>query len=117
PDGRRPKGTIHWVSAAHALDAEIRLYEHLFTQEDPEAGLGEDEDFTKHLSPDSQQILAGCKVEPSLAELTPDAPPVQFERTGYFKLDPDTEPGRPVFNRVVTLRDTWAKMMKQGKTR
>ena len=109
PDGRRVKGTLHWVSAAHALDAEVRLYNHLFTKEDPL----EDEDFMSTLNPESLETLTGCKVEPSPAE---DEPGVyyQFLRTGYFVADAvDSKPGHPVFNRTVGLRDTWAKIAKK----
>ncbi|MHA1536258.1 MAG: glutamine--tRNA ligase/YqeY domain fusion protein [Alphaproteobacteria bacterium] len=105
PDGRKVKGTIHWVSAAHALDAEIRLYEPLFEAADPGAG----GDFVLDLNPNSLEVLGGCKLEPALGEAEPDVP-VQFERTGYFALDPDSAPGKPVFNRTVGLRDSWGKI-------
>ena len=109
PDGRRVKGTLHWVSAAHAADATVRLYDHLFTREDPEAGKG---DFTEFVNPESLTALEGAKVEPALAELGAGIP-VQFERLGYFCLDgKDSAPGAPVFNRAVSLRDTWARMQK-----
>jgi glutaminyl-tRNA synthetase len=103
-DGRKVKSTIHWVSAAHALDAEVRLYDRLFTVEDP-AG----EDYIRHLNPASLERLTGCRLEPSLGAAVPDAR-FQFERMGYFCVDADSAPGRPVFNRTVTLRDTWAKI-------
>jgi glutaminyl-tRNA synthetase len=110
PDGRRVKSTIHWVSAAHAIDAEVRLYENLFTTEDPNAG----QDFRNNLNPNSLEVLTGCKLEPSLAD-----PPLmghyQFERLGYFCVDPDSTPGHPVFSRTVALRDTWAKIEKREK--
>jgi glutaminyl-tRNA synthetase len=110
PDGRRPKATLHWVSAAHALDAEVRLYEHLFTRENP----GADGDFLADINERSLETLAGCKVEPSLGE-TPVGRTVQFERLGYFCPDPDSRPGRLVFNRTVTLKDTWAKLQASGR--
>ena len=112
PDGRKVKATLHWVSAAHALDAEARLYGHLFAKEDPEE-VEEGQDFTANLSPDSLEVVA-AKVEPSLAGAEPGAR-LQFERLGYFCVDPDTSPGRPVFNRTATLRDTWARIQKQQK--
>ena len=109
PDGRKVKGTIHWVSAEHAFDTEVRLYDHLFSVPDPAEG----DDFLAHLNPDSLQPLTGCKLEPSLAEVGP-GDQVQFERLGYFCADPaDSAPGAPVFNRTVALRDSWAKIAKQ----
>ena len=101
PDGRKVKGTIHWVSARHAVDAEVRLYEHLFTSERPD----EEADFLSTLNPDSLEVVANAKVEPSLADARPGER-FQFERLGYFAVDPDSEPGSPVFNRTVSLRDT-----------
>jgi glutaminyl-tRNA synthetase len=113
PDGRRVKGTLHWVSAAHALEAEVRLYDRLLTVEDPsEESAGHT--FKDYLNPDSMKVLAGCRVEPALAE-APVGTRCQFERMGYFCVDPDSAPGRPVFNRTVTLRDTWAKIEKSLK--
>ena len=112
PDGRKVKSTIHWVSAAHAVDAEVRLYENLFTRSNPgETDPGQD--FTANLNPNSLEI-ATAKVEPSLANPTAAAR-FQFERLGYFCVDPDSAPGTPVFNRTVTLKDTWAKIEKRGK--
>jgi glutaminyl-tRNA synthetase len=113
PDGRRPKATLHWVSAAHAVPAEVRLYEHLFTRPDP----GADGDFVADLNPKSLEALEGCLLEPGLAEV-PVGETVQFERLGYFCADPDSTPGHPVFNRTVTLRDTWAKIQARtgGRT-
>jgi glutaminyl-tRNA synthetase len=108
PDGRKVRGTIHWVSAAHAVPAEARLYDHLFVREDP----GADGDFLDDLNPASVEIVSGCMVEPSLA--TPPEAPVQFERLGYFVADPDSAPDRPVYNRTIGLRDSWAKA--QAKT-
>src|SRR5687767_2992649 len=105
PDGRRVKSTIHWVSAAHALDAEVRLYESLFAKPRPDA----DDDWMAAINPASLQVLTGCKVEPSLAKASPGTR-VQFERTGYFSVDPDSSAARLVFNRTVGLRDTWAKI-------
>jgi glutaminyl-tRNA synthetase len=109
PDGRRVKGTIHWVSAAHAVDAEARLYDRLFTRPDP--GDAEDgEDWKASLNPQSLEVVTGCKVEPSLAAAAPGRR-YQFERVGYFCVDPvDSSPSRLVVNRIVTLRDSWAKI-------
>jgi glutaminyl-tRNA synthetase len=105
PGGRSPKATMHWVSAAHAVPAEVRLYDHLFSRPDPGAG----GDLLADLSPRSEEVVTGCRLEPSLADLPPGAR-VQFERLGYFCVDRDSAPGRPVFNRTVTLRDTWARV-------
>ena len=114
PDGRKVRGTIHWVSAQHAVDAEVRLYDHLFRKEDPYE-VEEGEDFTSNLNPDSLELLTGCKVEPALAGAEPGYR-CQFERSGYFCVDSvDSKPGAPVFNRTVTLRDTWAKIEKAQK--
>jgi glutaminyl-tRNA synthetase len=110
PDGRKVKATLHWVSAAHAVDGEVRLYDRLFSVADPSAD--DDGDWKKFLNPDSLQVLTACKLEPSLA--TPAATRYQFERLGYFALDPDAKPGAPVFNRTVTLKDTWAKIEARG---
>ncbi len=108
PDGRKVKGTLHWVSARHALDAEVRLYDRLFIKENPEDD--PDVDFKENLNPDSLQILANCKLEPSLIKAT-TSDHFQFERVGFFCLDSkESKPGKPVFNRTVTLRDTWAKL-------
>jgi len=109
PDGRKVKGTVHWVSAQHGIDAEVRLYDHLFNRPDP----GADGDYLADLNPDSLEVLTGCKVEPALAE-TAAGETVQFERTGYFCADPDGTAERPVFNRTVGLRDTWAKIQAKG---
>jgi glutaminyl-tRNA synthetase len=105
PDGRKVKATLHWVSAAHAIEAEVRLYDHLFTSPDPGAG----GDFRDDLNPDSRTVLGGCTLEPALAQ-TPPGTVVQFERQGYFCLDPETTSERLLFNRTVALRDTWAKV-------
>ena len=108
PDGRKVKGTMHWVSAEHAVDAEVRLYDRLFTQPEPEA-VG---DFLECLNPDSLKVVTG-KLEPSLADL-PLGESVQFERLGYFTPDAkDTTPEKPVFNRIVGLRDSGAKIAKK----
>ena len=112
PDGRKVKGTIHWVSASHAMEAEVRLYEHLFTSERPD----EEADFLSTLNPDSLEVVADAKVEPSLADARPGER-FQFERLGYFAVDPESETGSPVFNRTVSLRDTWAKVSKGGTPR
>jgi glutaminyl-tRNA synthetase len=109
PDGRKVKATLHWVSAEHAVDAEVRLYDRLFTVENPGAG---EADFLAEINPASLEVLSGCKVEPSLAEAGPGAR-FQFERLGYFCVDPDRRPGAPVFNRTVTLKDTWAKIAQR----
>ena len=111
PDGRRPKATLHWISAAHAMPAEVRLYDHLFGRPDP----GTDgRDLFSDLNPGSETVLKGCLVEPALAEV-PAGETVQFERLGYFTPDPDTAPGQAVFNRTLTLKDTWAKLQAQGR--
>ena len=107
PDGRQVKSTIHWVSAAHALPAEVRLYDHLFLKPDPDVEENGG-NFAASLSPKSIETLTACRVEPSLARATPGSR-YQFERQGYFCVDPDTRPGALVFNRTVTLRDTWAR--------
>ncbi len=111
PDGRKVKSTIHWVSAAHAVEAEARLYETLFTKENPN-DLEEGQQFTDLLNPNSLEVVEGCKLEPSLANALPGVS-YQFERLGYFCADPDTKPGHLVFNRTVALRDTWAKIEKK----
>ena len=115
PDGRKVRGTIHWVSAAHALEAEVRLYDHLFTAPKPgEAGNGLD--FKSSLNPDSLETLTRCRVEPSLADAAPGSV-YQFERQGYFCVDSvDSSPGALVFNRTVSLRDSWAKIEKAPNT-
>jgi glutaminyl-tRNA synthetase len=107
-DGRKVKSTIHWVSAAHAIPAELRLYDRLFDVEDPS-----DDDWLAHLNPHSLETVRDAKVEPSLASATPGSG-WQFERIGYFCVDPDSKPGALVFNRTVTLRDTWAKIEKRA---
>ncbi len=110
PDGRKVKATMHWVSAAHAVDAEVRLYEHLFTRENPAKVDEEGQDWKVNLNPNSLEVLTGCKLEPALAEARPGEP-VQFERLGYFCTDAsDSRPDAQVFNRTTTLKDTWAKI-------
>jgi glutaminyl-tRNA synthetase len=111
PDGRKVQGTLHWVSAEHAVPAEVRLYDHLFTRENPE-DVPEDRRFTDVLNPKSLEVLTDCKLEPALARAATGSR-YQFERLGYFCSDPDSRPGLPVFNRAVTLRDTWAKLVKK----
>ncbi len=119
PDGRRVKGTLHWVSAAHAVPAEVRLYDRLFTVEDPGA-VEEGGDYKSYLNPSSLEILTGCQVEPSLANAEPGYR-CQFERQGYFSVDPDSSPDSStpslVFNRTVALRDSWAKIEKAQETK
>ena len=108
PDGRKVRGTIHWVSASHGMPAEVRLFDRLFSVPEP----GASGDFIDDLNPGSQVVLKGCMLEPALAR--PGEAPVQFERQGYFRADDDSRPGRPVFNRVVALRDSWAKIQARG---
>ena len=115
PDGRSPKATLHWVSAAHAVDAEVRLYDRLFLKPDPE-DFPEGQDYKANLNPDSLIVLSGCKVEPSLGEVRP-LERFQFERLGYFCADRDSAPGRPVFNRTVTLKDAWARIQSRQNPR
>jgi glutaminyl-tRNA synthetase len=109
PDGRKVKATLHWVSADHATDAEVRLYDRLFTHEDPAST----PDVLAHLNPQSLSTIRAAKVEPSLAA-APAGAQYQFERVGYFAVDPDSKPGAPVFNRTVSLRDTWAKISQKA---
>ncbi|MEI7744150.1 MAG: glutamine--tRNA ligase/YqeY domain fusion protein [Chloroflexota bacterium] len=109
PDGRRPKATLHWVSAEHAITAEVRLYDHLFARPDP----GADGDLFADLNPASETIVTGAMLEPALAD-TAIGDTVQFERLGYFCTDPDSQPGALVFNRTLTLKDTWAKVQARG---
>lgn len=113
PDGRKVKATLHWVSAPHAIDAGVRLYDRLFSVPDP---VGDPEkEYTEHLNPQSLEVLSRCKLEPALADMPPDTG-FQFERLGYFIMDlKDSKPGKPVFNRTVTLRDAWARIEKQMK--
>jgi glutaminyl-tRNA synthetase len=114
PDGRKVKATLHWVSAAHAGSAEVRLYDRLFSIEDPEndeAG----KTFLDHLNPNSLEVLGGCQVEPSLVGAARGSR-FQFERLGYFYVDDDSAPGAPVFNRIVSLRDTWARIAQKAES-
>ena len=111
PDGRKVKSTIHWVSAAHAIDAEVRLYDNLFTKENPDEA-EEGKDFIANLNPNSLEVVSNAKLEPSMANVTAGKR-YQFERLGYFCVDPDSTPGKPVFNRTVALKDTWAKVEKK----
>src|SRR4029079_19170730 len=113
PDGRKVKSTIHWVSAEHAADAEVRIYETLFNREDPNV-VPEGQDFTVNLNPNSLEVVSGAKIEPSLREAAPGTP-YQFERLGYFAADPDSTREMLVFNRTVALRDTWAKIEAKNK--
>ena len=112
PDGRRVRATLHWVSAAHALDAEVRLYDNLFTVPNPH-DVPEDKSWTDFINPDSLTVLSGCKLEPSLADAQVGEP-MQFERVGYFVKDRNSTPETPVFNRSVPLRDTWARIQRRG---
>jgi glutaminyl-tRNA synthetase len=109
PDGRKVKGTIHWVSAAHARTAEVRLYDHLFAEPDP----GARGNFVDDINPNSLTVLPDAKIEPAMVEASLGEA-LQFERQGYFCLDADSTPGKPVFNRTVALRDTWAKIQSKG---
>ena len=112
PDGRRVKGTLHWVSAAHSVSCRVRLYDRLFVTERPGAGGG---DFLEDLNPESLVELDGCRAEPELGRVQAGER-FQFERQGYFCVDEkDSQPGRPVFNRIVPLRDSWAKLVRRGK--
>lgn len=112
PDGRKVKGTIHWVSAENALDAEVRLYDRLFSKPDPD-NTEEGETFLDYLNPDSLTILTKCKVEPSLMAAQP-GDRFQFERQGYFCMDLDSKPNQLIFNRTVGLRDSWAKISQKS---
>ena len=109
PDGRKVKATLHWVAASHAIDAEVRLYDHLFEAEEP----GKSGDILEDLNPNSVEILSGCKLEPALAQ-GEISKAVQFERLGYFTADESSTSAEPIFNRTMTLRDTWAKVQKKG---
>jgi glutaminyl-tRNA synthetase len=113
PDGRKVKATLHWVSAEHAVAAEVRLYDHLFAKPDP-GDVPEGQDYKSNLNPESLTVLTDCRVEPGLAGAKP-GDRFQFERQGYFCVDLDTTDGKLVFNRTVPLRDTWAKIAKGQK--
>jgi glutaminyl-tRNA synthetase len=110
PDGRKVKGTIHWVSASHAINAEVRVYDHLFSKPDPD-DVPEGGNYLDNLNPKSLEVLKDCKLEPSLAGASPGSL-YQFERLGYFSVDKESTKSAPVFNRAVTLRDSWAKIEK-----
>ena len=112
PTAARSKPPLHWVSAEHAVNAEVRLYDHLCRIEDL-SDVPENEDWKTYLNPNSLETLTNCKLEPSLANAKP-GDRVQFERLGYFVKDADSAPDQPVFNRSVTLKDTWAKIQKKG---
>lgn len=114
PDGRRVKATLHWVSAAHALKAEARLYNNLYTEEDPNVLLSEDSDFTDYINPNSLEVIQSCYIEPSVKGAAPGTR-YQFERIGYFCVDPDSTEDHLVFNRTITLRDEWARIKKRQK--
>ena len=111
PDGRRVKGTLHWVSAQHAITAEVRLYDRLFTVENPSGH--KEKNFKEFLNPNSLEVLTSCFLEPSLSNAK-HGERFQFERRGYFCVDPDSSPGKLVFNRTVTLRDSWAKIEQKN---
>jgi glutaminyl-tRNA synthetase len=115
PDGRKVKATIHWVSADHAVPAEVRLYDRLFLKEDPD-DVDEGQDFLANLNPDSLEVLTGCRVEPSLGTAAAGSI-YQFERQGYFCVDPESARGRLVFNRAVSLKDEWARIEKARQGR
>jgi glutaminyl-tRNA synthetase len=111
PDGRKVKATLHWVSATENIRTEVRLFDHLFSREDPNA-VKSGQDFTDFINPDSKEVLSDCPMEPGLKSARP-GDRFQFERLGYFCVDAvDAAEGRPVFNRTVTLRDTWKKIQK-----
>jgi glutaminyl-tRNA synthetase len=111
PDGRKVKGTIHWVSADHAVPAEVRLYDHLFTKSNPD-DVEPGQDYKVNLNPNSFERISNCWLEPSLQNAAPGSR-YQLERLGYFSVDPDSTPTAPVLNRTVSLVDTWAKIEKQ----
>jgi glutaminyl-tRNA synthetase len=112
PDGRKVKSTIHWVSVAHALDAEVRLYDKLFNTPDP-SDVEEGKTFLDNLNPNSLEVVSSAKLEPSLAAAQPGHR-FQFERVGYFCADPDSTPAKLVFNRTLALKDSWAKIEKKA---
>jgi glutaminyl-tRNA synthetase len=114
PDGRKVKATLHWVSAPHAIDAEVRLYEKLLNKAAPSDEEGAT--FKDFIDSNSLEVIEAAKLEPALAQAAPGSR-YQFERLGYFCVDPDSTPGKMVFNRTVTLRDTWAKMVKAEATK
>jgi glutaminyl-tRNA synthetase len=109
PDGRKVKGTLHWVSAKHAIAAEVRLYDRLFTESNPQK---DGADFRQFLNPNSRELVHGCMLERALGDVQGERA-FQLERLGYFCMDRDSKPGAPVLNRTIELRDTWAKIEKQ----
>jgi glutaminyl-tRNA synthetase len=113
PDGRKVKSTLHWVSSEHSVQAKVSLYNHLFIKKSPDEGKSHD-DFMNYLNPDSLEVVTSCRVEPGLKAAKPGSR-YQFERLGYFCVDPDSCETGLVFNRTVTLRDTWAKIEKAQK--
>jgi glutaminyl-tRNA synthetase len=113
PDGRKVKSTIHWVSAAHAIDAEVRLYDNLFLKENPN-DIDEGQEFTANINPNSLEVVRGAMLEPSLRGANA-GDRFQFERLGYFCADKEFTPETPVFNRTIGLRDTWAKIERRGQ--
>ena len=114
PDGRKVRGTIHWVSAEHARDAQVRLYDRLFSVENPDSA-SNPLDYKEYLNPESLEVIAHAKVEPALADgAAPGSAHYQFERIGYFYPDTESTAGNPVFNRTVSLKDTWAKVAQKG---
>jgi len=112
PDGRRVKATLHWVSAAHAAEAEVRLYDRLFLAENPEQDVP-GKTFLDNINPSSLEVLGGCLVEPGLAGAAPGSR-FQFERLGYFSVDPESRAGALTFNRIVSLRDAWARLAQKS---
>ena len=113
PDGRKVKATLHWVSASESIEAEVRLYDYLFTKPDP-LDVDEGEDWKESFNPDSLEVVSNARLEPSLADAEPGSR-WQLERIGYFCVDPDSESSRPVLNRTVGLRDTWKKIQKRRR--
>jgi len=112
PDGRKVKGTIHWVSASHAINCEVRLYDHLFKTPEP-TKFPEGQDWTVNLNPQSLEVIADAKLEPSIAGAA-EGQHFQFERNAYFVVDRDSKDGKLVFNRAVSLKDSWSKEQKRG---
>ena len=111
PDGRKVKATLHWVSAKHAIDAEARLYDKLFTKENPD-DVPEGQDFTDNINPESLKVIPSCKCEPALAKVKPGQT-IQLERLAYFCVDPDSQEGKLVLNRTVPLKESWGKAVKE----
>src|SRR5204863_2899391 len=115
PDGRTVRGTLHWVSAAHAVPTEVRLYDRLFAVENP--GTDENKSFLDEVNPDSVVRVTGAVTEPYVSTLATPGTRAQFERVGYFCLDLDSKPGAPIWNRTVGLKDSWAKIESKGQTK